>query len=289
MFTEHEKLGPTSFAGGIWTWSGFLPHVELTWKTMETGLKTAARHHAGTVMATMWGDDGAETNHFLALSLVPLFSEYCWRGVDCRREDIEATGTLLTGLPSQCFRAYGSFYPDDTDRRVGKALIYCDLLYPLGPSPEEMKAYLPGVEKARAALAGHLDRLDCAYADALFALCEQKIALQMEIRQRYLERDMVWLEEAATKGIPALLEGYERLRKLHKALWLRDYKRNGWEVLALRYGSVMGRLTDVQETLLALVKGDIDTIAELEEVPMDPTRKYGMQFYNVYVSPVYAL
>jgi hypothetical protein len=60
-------------------------------------------------------------------------------------------------------------------------------------------------------------------------------------------------------------------------------------VLALRYGSVEGRLRDVQEALLDWCGGKLDRLCELDETPLDPTRKNGMQFYQVFVSPVFNL
>ena len=75
MLTQHARMGArTVFAGGIWTWSGFLPHVKKTEATMFPALRACARHGVDTVLATMWGDDGAETNVLLGSALLPIFS-----------------------------------------------------------------------------------------------------------------------------------------------------------------------------------------------------------------------
>ena len=288
MFTQHEKMSPnTIFAGGLWTWSGFLPHVDWTWATMGPGLKVAARHKVKTVMATQWGDDGNETSHFLALSQMPMFSEFCWRGDSCSAEDVKATGEFLTGLPQQAYEAFSLFYPGAIDRRVGKALIYCDLLYPLGPQGEELMASIPRSRKALEMLAPYQDDLFCRYATALFDVCLQKALLLTELRARYLAGDKTWLAQTAEETIVALIDSYEVLRDLHKAVWERDYKRNGWEVMALRYGGVIGRLQDVQDVLLRYAEGELDSICELDEEPLDPTRKSGMQFFEIYTTPTF--
>ena len=42
---------------------------------MQAALRACANHRVNTVFATMWGDDGAETNALLAFSRLPIFSE----------------------------------------------------------------------------------------------------------------------------------------------------------------------------------------------------------------------
>ena len=86
MLSAHARMGgKTVFAGGIWTWSGFLPQVKKTEATMFPALAACAKHGVDMAFATMWGDDGAETNLFLATGLLPIFSESCWQGHDCAR------------------------------------------------------------------------------------------------------------------------------------------------------------------------------------------------------------
>lgn len=75
MISEHARMNrPLVFAGGNWTWSGFLPHVRRTEATTLPAMRVCVRHGMDTVLATMWGDDGQETDVFLALSQLPLFS-----------------------------------------------------------------------------------------------------------------------------------------------------------------------------------------------------------------------
>ena len=290
MLSGHAQMSPnTAYAGGIWVWSGFLPHVNLTRESMECGVRCCVRHKTRTVLATTWGDDGNETSPFLALNQLPIISEYCWRGEDCAHETIAETGEFLTGLPDRAYNAFGLFYPDLRDRRVGKALIWCDLLYPLGPTAEELPSAIERSEQALEILKDYQDRADCRYAAALFEICALKASLKMRIRPLYLAGDRVALRKIALEEIPALLSVYDSLRALHKAQWESIYRRNGWEVLALRYGAVEGRLRDVQDAILRWCDGTLPTLCELDEEPKDPTRKSGMEFYQVFVSPVFNL
>ena len=77
MLEGHRKMGKeVVFAGGIWTWSGILPHVRKTNATMYPALRACLKAGIGTVLATLWGDDGCETDYRLALNQLPIYSEH---------------------------------------------------------------------------------------------------------------------------------------------------------------------------------------------------------------------
>ncbi|MDR1262800.1 MAG: beta-N-acetylhexosaminidase [Oscillospiraceae bacterium] len=290
MLTEHERMKrPIVFAGGIWTWSGFLPQVELTYATMLPALRVCARHNISTALATLWGDDGQETNHFLASNQLPIFSEFCWRGPDCDPDEmikeIEDMGAFLTGLTAETYRAFGAFYEGAKDRRTGKGLIYCDPLYPLISEKSNLNERIQAYTWARETLAKQPDRDEVRYADLLFEIAAAKARLIQDIRSAYDLSDKSQLIDIADRRIPILIGLYHALVNVHRAQWESAFKRNGWEVMVHRYGSVIARLDDVAHTLRRFTSGELPRIAELDETPLPPARKLGMQFYNVYVTP----
>ena len=282
MLAQHARMGGrTSFAGGAWTWSGFLPQVKRTLATMVPALQSCAAHGIDTVLATMWGDDGAETNLLLAAGLLPVFSEFCWRGPDCALAEVESMGALIAGLPWDAYAALGEFYPDERDVRTGKALVWCDPLYPLvNDGRDTMDAAIARAQAALDRLRPHAGRLDVDYAVKLFEVTADKAALLRDLRPRYLAGDRAWLSEAANVRLPALIERYEALTALHRALWNRDNKRNGWEVLARRYGGTIGRLKDVRQEMLDWLDGKVDRLPELDEEPLNSARANGWQNYG---------
>ncbi|MDD6050275.1 MAG: family 20 glycosylhydrolase [Clostridiales bacterium] len=284
MFTQHERTGrPVVFAGGCWTWAGFLPQVKRTEATMRPALRIAAAHRVETVMATLWGDDGEETDYFLGLPMLPMFSEACWQGTAITMDEALRLGEAVTGLPAGAVRAMGEFFPDETDNREGKSLIWCDALYPLlQRTREQLDGILARFDLARQALAAH-DLLECRYAAALMDVASQKALLLRELRPRYLAKDRAYLTQVAEEIIPALLMDYDRLMRLHRALWERDMKRFGWEVLSLRYGGVTGRLRDVQDLLRRYLAGEVATIQELDAEPL-PGERYA--FFGHLVTPM---
>ena len=274
MLSAHERMGgKTVFAGGVWTWSGFLPQVKKTEATMFPALAACAKHKVDTVFATLWGDDGAETNVFLASSMLPIFSESCWQGYDCAKAEMILAGECLTGMPREALLALGEFYPSEKDVRTGKSLIWCDPLYPIhdtmGDSFDEAMA-----RSARAleALRKYKEETVSEYAVLLFEIVKEKARILRDLREKYLADDRVWLTELVQTGIPALINQYAKLMGIHRRLWERDYKRNGWEVVCLRYGGVMARLADMADELVRYLAGELNTMAELDETPLDPAR-----------------
>lgn len=284
MFTQHKKMGPTTFGGGMWVWSGFLPHLKRTAATMRPALRVAARHKVDTVFATMWGDDGAETNAFLALNQLPLFSESCWQGPDCSDGDIARLGEKLTGVPHEAFLAFGEWYPNHREVCTGKAYIWGDPLYPLthygNETPDEA---LPRFAAAEAILARY-DLLETNYARQLFRTAQAKGELIRDLRPAYLAGDRAFLTRVAEESIPNLLGLYRELLQLHRQLWERDMRRNGWETLCLRYGGQLARLEDVQDELRRYLRGEIKAVVELEEEPL-PAGRTGAQHYMALAMP----
>lgn len=274
MLSAHERMGErTVFAGGVWTWSGFLPQVKKTEATMAPALAACAKHKVDTVFATLWGDDGAETNVFLASSMLPIFSESCWQGHDCPKEEMILAGECLTGMARKVLTALGEFYPSAQDVRTGKSLIWCDPLYPiLDLMGDGFAQAIERSETALRTLEDCQDELVGAYACLLFEIAKEKARIMRDLRAKYLADDRVWLAALVQTDLPALTNQYARLMGMHRRLWERDYKRNGWEVVCLRYGGMMARLADMTDELARYLAGELKTIVELDELPLDPAR-----------------
>lgn len=284
MLSEHERMcGDAVFAGGIWTWSGFLPAVKRTEASMLPAMKACAAHGVNTVLATLWGDDGAETNYSLSVSLLPIFSESVWEGPDANYDDMVTMGEYVSGFPRKVLDAMGDFYQDARDIRTGKGLIWCDILYPLlDPVDESWDDLISRFEDARRTVQT-TDTLECRFAAALFDVSIRKAEILQHLRPAYLAGEKDALQEIVEERIPELMAVYDELMHLHRNLWERDNKRFGWEVMALRYGSVMGRLTDAAEEIERYLSGELKTIEELDAEPINQQRFY---WYSHLVTPM---
>ena len=140
-----------------------------------------------------------------------------------------------------------------------------------------------------------IDEEKCSGCGACAAACHEgaiemvngKAKLVRDMRAKYLAGDRAWLRETAHVDIPRMLQKYDKLMALHQQMWDKDMKRNGWEVVCLRYGGVMARLADVTDELVRYLAGELKEIVELEETPLSPARI--AQHYAHMVTPSAAL
>lgn len=286
MLEGHRQMGKeVVFAGGIWTWSGILPHVRKTNTTMYPALRACLKAGIGTVLATLWGDDGCETDYRLALNQLPIYSEHVWMGEDCTRAEVERMGERLTGLSEACFNAMGAFYADDDDRRPGKGLFYCDPLYPLTEGLWDLTGYREGLEEGIKTLERHLDDSRCEYAWLAMRIALEKLNWVNELRPAYLRGDKAVVLTMANEKLPAMRELYVKMMSVWREQWESGRKRNGWETICARLGAVIARLDDVQRILLRWADGTIECVEELDETPLPASRLCGRQDYHTMSFP----
>lgn len=286
MLEGHRKMGKeVVFAGGIWTWAGILPHVRKTNATMYPALRACLKAGIGTVLATLWGDDGCETDYRLALNQLPIYSEHVWLGEDCTRAEVERMGERLTGLSEACFNAMGAFYADDDDHRPGKGLFYCDPLYPLTEGLWDLTGYREGLEEGIKTLERHLDDSRCEYAWLAMRIALEKLNWVNELRPAYLRGDKAVVLTMANEKLPAMRELYVKMMSVWREQWESGRKRNGWETICARLGAVIARLDDVQRILLRWADGTIECVEELDEMPLPASRLCGRQDYHTMSFP----
>ena len=286
MLEGHRKMGKeVVFAGGIWTWSGILPHVRKTNATMYPALRACLKAGIGTVLATSWGDDGCETDYRLALNQLPIYSEHVWLGENCTRAEVERMGERLTGLSEACFNAMGAFYADDEDRRPGKGLFYCDPLYPLTEGLWDLTGYRKGLEEGVKTLERHLDDSRGEYAWLAMRIALEKLNWVNELRPAYLRGDKAVVLTMANERLPAMRELYVKMMSVWREQWESGRKRNGWETICARLGAVIARLDDVQRILIRWADGTIERVEELDETPLPASRLCGRQDYHTMSFP----
>ena len=288
MLEGHRRMGKeVVFAGGLWTWSGFLPQVKRTEATAFPALRACLKAGVSTVLATLWGDDGCETDYRLTLNQLPIYSEHCWLGDACTVEECHRQGERLTGLPQGVYEAMGAFYPSAEDLRPGKMLVYADPLYPLLEGLWDLTGYAESLEKSAEVLAGYPDDPRCVYAGLLLTIARKKLSWISALRPAYVRGDRAEVGRMAREELPALRALYERLMTVWRGQWEEARKRNGWETPCARLGAVMARLDDAQHTLLRWAEGQADRVEELEEQPLPAQRMWGREDYHTASFPQY--
>lgn len=280
MLEKSAELGKKPFfAGGISIWYGFLPSGKLTVDNTVPALRACLKKDIKTVFATMWGDDGTETNAFFSIPYLPYYSEYCYRGLDCTGEDIKKVSQFLTKIPYEVTEAMGSYtYMEEDGIGVfGKNFFYGDLFYELGNFSDRIPK---AIETYQAALNTIVKETETAgrniewytYAQMVYEITLEKLKLRQILRKAYQENDKETLLNITNVILPALKERYIAMKKVHKAQWDSIYKPFGFEVITFRYGGTLSRIDDYIETLKNYLDGTIETISELDETPLPAER-----------------
>lgn len=288
MLQGHAAMGKeVVFAGGIWTWSGLLPHVKRTNATAYPALRACLKTGVQTVLATCWGDDGAETDYRLALHQLPIYSEHCWKGEACSKEEIDRLGDALTGLSTPAYEAMGAFYPNAEDRRPGKGLFYADPLYPMLKGLWDLSGFGDMLRQGMDVLAPLKSDPRCDYAWTLLSIARKKLDWISTLRPAYLRKDKAAVQHMVDEDLPALQALYQRFLTLWRDQWESCRKRNGWETPCARMGALLTRLEDAERTLRRWLAGDIPAVEELEETPLCARRLYGREDYHTFTFPQY--
>ena len=280
IFDKHTGLHRNClFAGGIWTWTGFLPNTTYTDLSTPPALKSAIEKGTHTVFATLWSNDGTECNHFLALSQLAYFSEYCYRGADVTAKEIYETGGFLSGLDKDFYDACGSFSiardvssdPFMLDYYAsGKKFVWADILYGMhGAFCTDPSDYCRKMQRAsqlmhKKAQVHDKNEKNYRYAEELFTIAGAKCEIFYEIFEKYQNGDREYFRGLAKNTLPNLRKHFEELMSLHTSQWFETYKPSGLEVLQSRYASTLARLDYTTIIFEKYSGGEIDSIEEFD-------------------------
>ncbi|MDD6031980.1 MAG: beta-N-acetylhexosaminidase [Oscillospiraceae bacterium] len=272
----HRAFGEPVFAGGIWTWTGFGPNWGMTFATTHPALESCKKLGVRRVFATIWGDHGTECNVWANLLGLSLFAEHGWaRAFDedkfrrrfefccgARYEDFYAL-RLLDEIPGcsegnlkQC---NASKYLLWQDPLMGLFDYHCKGL-PLGEHYDKLAALFREASE-RNGRYNSLFRFYACLADALAIKAE----LGLRLTDAYRSGDREALRGLAGEELPRLLERVEALRRCHRQNWFRIHKAMGWDVMDMRYGSLLIRLRSAMEQTEEYLEGRLERLEELEE------------------------
>lgn len=273
MIRKHKQFAAsTMFAGGIWTWNGIVVNYEQTLATTNAALEACKQEGIQEVFATMWGDNGSETNFFSGLLGLQIYAEHGYaRELDM--EKLRKRFKLCTGGDYDAFMALSNFdnIPSSQHRsNPSKFLLWQDMLLGL------FDRHIEGTE-----LDNYYRGLACTmekhYEEAgewqvvfdmprkLASVLSVKSEMGIHMRKSYEKKDIKALKKIVETDLKDLYISVVELRKSHREQWFLTYKPFGWEVLDIRYGGLMARIESVAERLQTYIHGEIDRIEELDE------------------------
>ncbi|HIT34849.1 MAG TPA: beta-N-acetylhexosaminidase [Candidatus Faecousia intestinigallinarum] len=275
LYKHAQFPAPTVFAGGLWVWIGPAPSYTTAIQNSVPGLTAAMKAHIPLVVATAWGDNGAETNMTAALLGMQLYGEMTYTGV-YDPEALAARFRRCCDADAQAFLDLSLFNEvPGMHSKPGDPVNACKFMLYQDPLIQLFEADTAGFQMAK-----HYEMLVQRYArytqenPAYATLFEFYTALAHALALK-----CAWHEQAAdavrggdreraavlAEDLTATVEAVDTLRVLWRKLWESTNKPNGFEIIEVRLGGVCARLQTAQEKMRAFAGGQVDDIPELTE------------------------
>jgi len=276
---KHKMLGTLPvFAGGIWTWTGMTPNYGKTFATTSAAMKACRLEGIEEVFATLWGDNGQETNLLAGLLGMQLYAEYGYsetleldkewlakRFAVCSNSSMEAfySLSLLDEVPGV---AEGNLKASNPS----KFLLYQDLLLPLFDANIAGLPLRNHYELQAASLHQYAAEeqqfplLFMFYATLAVALAI-KSEISLKIKATYDEGNKESMKQLVDQELAELENRLITVQDQHRQLWFAYNKPFGWEVIDIRYGGVIARLRSAKLRLNDWINGRINQVEELEQ------------------------
>lgn len=223
----------------------------------------------------LWLDDGAEISLFTSLWGLQLYAEHCYSENQPETERVDERFFYCTGETADNFRALAA--PDEipVDQELSgkedptKWLLYQNIL--CGKLDKNVEEYdlTPMFENARVLVEkGMKESKNFGYIfkhlEALCRVLKIKWNMGIRIKKAYEAEDKAELLKI-TEQLPELYKLVSETKDLHRDMYYRENKALGFDVIDLRYGSVLTSIQTAEYRLKAYLNGEIDRFEEVEE------------------------
>lgn len=260
---------PVLFAGGIWSWRGFVTDIKFSIDTSKAAIEACKRTGVNDMIFTIWGDDGAECTKMGLMPALLYVAEMAKGNFD--EEDIKKK------FKAEFNMDFDDFYLLDKPDHIGgkhhksqasKYLLYND------PFNALFDSRITGFENEfYASLRDEFDRakvtdefkLSFAYLRELCDALSVKSELSFKTRKLYAAGDKKGLLELAETDYIESVIKIKKFQKVFRELWFDENKPHGFDVQDMRIGALVGRIESCRERLVDFCDGKYDSIPELEE------------------------
>ncbi len=270
MLNIHSQMSKNVwFAGGVWSWSGTVPHNKYSLDTMLPAMRAVRKNGIKNVFFTMWGDDGGECSRYALLPSLFYLAQYARGNED--EEDIKTRFKSAVGI------SFDDFMKLDLPNRIcenpgrrnpSKYMLYSDPLlgyldYTVSEADgEKYQGFVTELDEVRkkSRRYAHLFDTEARLCEVLYI----KYALGKRTRAAYKAGDREALLSLANDEYPRLVKALKRFYASYRRQWFRENKSIGFEVQDLRIGGVIQRVESCRAILLNYLSGKCDGIDELE-------------------------
>lgn len=268
------------FGGGLWNWAGHFPEHNYAMETSRFSLAACRKNNVREAMATIWFNDNGECPLFANLFGLSFFAELCF-DANPSNEKLRSRFEITTGGDYDAFYSMSLYhntftkddtYPDFSDRFLGKALFWQDILEGLYDTKlfnKPMSDHYAACEKKLASYQGGKWHDLYRFTEAVFSYLAVKTKIAELLVPAYRKGDRETLSHIAKELLPALKEKTTALALLHRTLWMAERTMIGWCHLDYRYAGVVARCDTAILLLERYLNGEDEKIDSLEEVRLD--------------------
>ena len=275
MLDNHLQLSKnTWYAGGIWTWRGFIPSNKYSIETMTPSINDCVDKGIRNMFLTIWGNNGGECPKMSTLPSLLYLAEVAKGNTD--EESIKAKFKKIVGIDFDDFikidkpndiRGYVWKYGNEIN--PSKYMLYSDyfngfLDYTVtigdGAKYKDIAEELREVAKK--------SRKYAILFNAAAKLCdvlEFKYDLGARTRKAYAEGDKEELLRLAENEYVAVAKRLKEYSRAAERMWFYENKPCGFDIQDRMHGGIIQRTDACRRRLLDYVNGKIDSIPELEE------------------------
>jgi len=260
------------FAGGAWTWKGFVPYNRFSIETTIPAMKACKDKGVDNILITMWGDDGGECSRFGVLPALFYTSQLVKGNRD--EEDIKVKFKDTFGMDFDSFIQLekmnypGNGHVNKKDGPVSKYLFYNDPflgLFDYTISGHENQYYKELKLEMDEIVVAEEYKSVFDYIKALCDVLAVKSELGVRTRTAYLEGNRKTLREIAEKDYNEAIEKVREFHVIYQNWWMSENKPQGFEMQDIRIGGLIQRLESCRDRLISYCEGHVDNIPELEE------------------------
>jgi hexosaminidase len=280
------------FAGGGWTWNGLVPNFTKAFDTTECGLTACKQVQIKNAICTMWQDAGAETPHEAGLPSVLYFAEHGF-SKSPSLHDLKEKLLFLTGIPYEAYMLIDALdsHPDIEKQTLDvpnptKYSLYQDPLVALFDIQIKEYGLSTYYNKLANALKPYIETKHSIvnYYYTLADALSIKADLGNNIYESYHADDRQTLNRIISEDIPTCISKVQKLKDAREELWFAENKPFGFEVIDIRFGGIITRLTSTQRRIQLYLNSQIVSIEELEETRLTYTgsEKKELPFCNLW-------
>ena len=273
MIKLHQKMGrEVVFAGGIWIWRGMGAAYHKTISSSKAALKKCRENGVKNVFATVWQDDGAEVPLQEAYLGMQLWAEYNYYDEVTDRH-LEKMFKVCTGYDMEAFLCFNC---DEFDRErcvwdvvtVSKNLLYQDILCGLFDKNFSLidirGHYEKLIERVKnLPVQRGMEHIFEWYKKLLeVLLIKSDIGTQIQTAYKKDDKEKLLL---CVENLKRLKEELILFKELYIAMWDKNNKAFGFDMIDMRLGGVIARTDTAIIRITSYINGNTQRIEELDQ------------------------